>query len=345
MPRSRFFLVLTLSSVAFSCGNLDVLTPSGTSGPFLYVASGTCYGGGVAVSTASNTITKFDLATGAYDTLLVDYNSFSPSDSPVGMVNYSSSQILVLVENASGRRIDLVDKTYYNTVTTYLVNSTAMSAQLRGIFMSPDGGLLVSKGTALEKFSSNKSRITSGANPFVSAPAGSCATSTTLISSMTTLSNGKILYAHAAATPNNKFGVIAATGYSVSADCLSSQTAPSTTALPTGIMMHTSGKILVAYGSTTAGSNYVYSYDINPTTNAISNTAVAFSDSTIINGPSAMALDSSSGNVYVANALSTSNTIEKFTYASGALTRVGTSPYIPSQIYTRCVTSMMVSTN
>ena len=210
--------------------------------------------------------------------------------------------------------------------------------------MTPNGSLLVSKTTAIEDFSSNKARILQGANPFVNAPAGACATSTTLISSMTTLPNGKIIFAHAAATPNNKFGVISSTGYAAASDCLAAQTAPNTLALPTAVTVHNDGTtVLVAYGSTTAASNAIYTYTVNATTGAITNPVSAFSDFTIVNGPSAMTEDSTTGIVYVANATSTANTIEKFTLSGGVLTRAGTTPYLPSSVYTRCVSSMMVS--
>jgi hypothetical protein len=311
---------------------------------YLYVASGSCYGGGVATSAGSDTVAKYDLVTGLMDSVVVDYNSFSPGDIPMGIVDYNSTQILVLIENPAGRRIDVVEKNSSNTVSTYLTNAAGLNAVMRGMSITPNGSLLVSKTTAIEDFSSNKARILQGVNPFVNAPAGSCATSTTLISSMTTLPNGKIVFAHAGATPNNKFGVISSTGYAAAADCLAAQTAPNTLSLPTAVTVHNDGTtVLVAYGSTTAASNLIYSYTVNATTGAITNPVSAFSDFTIINGPSAMTEDSTTGIIYVANATSTANTIEKFTLSGGVLTRAGTTPYLPSSVYTRCVSAMMVS--
>lgn len=309
----------------------------------LYVASGSCYGGGVTVSTGpANTISKYNLETGAFERVIVDYNQQAPGDSPVAIYDYDSSRLLVLVENTGGRRIDIVRKDG-GGVASYLYNATAFSAVLRSFILLSDFSILVSKSTAIEKFNSGKARVTMGANPWVNAPAGTCATSTTLISSVTAHANGKIVYTHAAATPNNKIGVIKDTGYAAAADCLGGVAGPTTLALPTRAMFHSDGKLLVSYGSTTAASNFIYSYTFNATTGAITAPTAAFNDSgVIINGPSAMAEDPATGDVYVANVTSTFNTIERFHYASGILTRAGGSTFIPSSAYTRCVADMKV---
>lgn len=345
--KSNVSIALGLLAVQSGCGKGAIpsaeLTELATS-RYLYVASGSCYGGGVATSVGSDTVAKFDLRTGSLDSVVVDYNSFSPGDIPVGIADYNSDEILVLIENPSGRRIDVVEKNSSNTVSTYLTNTAAMNAVMRGMAMTSNGGLLVSKTSAVEFFSSNKARILQGANPYVNAPAGSCATSTTLISGITTLPSGKIIFTHAAATPNNKFGVISSTGYAAPSDCLSAQTAPNTLALPTSALVHKDGTtVLVAYGSTTAASNSIYTYTVNGTTGAITNPTAAFTDFTVINGPSAMTEDTTTGIIFIANATSTANTIEEFTLSGGVLTRVGTAPYLPSSVYTRCVSAMMVS--
>jgi hypothetical protein len=200
-----------------ACNKSD--SPATTAPRYMYVASGACYGGGVTTSTGSSTIVAYNLNTGQETALIADYNSFSPGDNPVAIAAYDPSHILVTIENASGRRVDVVSLTALNSITTYLTNSTALSGVLRAMELLSDGSLLISKSSAIEKFSSGKSRVLQGANPYINAPGGSCATSTTLISSLQTLSNGKILYAHAGATPNNKIGLISATGYSTAADC------------------------------------------------------------------------------------------------------------------------------
>jgi len=309
----------------------------------LYVSSGSCYGGGVATTAGpTNTIAKYNLETGAFEQLVMDYNQLAPGDSPVSLQDYDSDHLLVLVENAAGRRIDLVNKDG-SGASTYLVNSVALNAVTRAFTLLADFSLLVSKSSAVEKFNSAKARVLQGANPFINAPAGSCATSTTLISSMAVHSSGKIVYTHAAATPNNKLGVISTTGYATAADCLASQAAPTTTALPTRALFHPDGKLLVSYGSATIASNFIYSYDFNGSTGALSNATAVFSDGgTLINGPSTMTVDPDSTDLFVANVTSTYNTVERFSFANNVLTRVGTQPFIPYGIYTRCISDMKV---
>jgi hypothetical protein len=310
---------------------------------YLYVASGSCYGGGVTTSTGTGTVSRFDLKTGAWLSLVQDYNTSSPGDQPVGIANYDRDRLLVTIENTSGRRVDLISKVG-GAFSTYLTNSTALNAVLRAVLLLPDKSVLISKSSAIEKFSSGKSRVLVGANPYVSAPASSCATSTTLISSMISLSDGKIVFAHAAATPNNKIALISASGYSTTADCLAAVSAPTTTALPSAILLHSSGKLLVAYGSTTAGSNFVYAYDVDRSTNTINGATLAFSDIGVVNGPSAMVEDPATSDVLIANATSTFNTIERFSFNPGTklLTR-SSSIFAGASAFSRCVTSMVVA--
>ncbi len=311
---------------------------------WLYVATGSCYGGGVAVPAGpSNLISKVDMDTGQVQSVVIDYNQYNPGDSPIAMAEYDANHLLVLVENLSGRHIDLVNKDG-SGATIYLSNSTALNAVSRAMLFLPDSSILVSKSNGVEKFSSGKSRVTIGVNPWIYNPAGSCATSTTLISSIGVYPNGKTLYAHAAASPNNKLGLISSTGYASSADCLAASAAPTTTALPTKILVHSSGDTLVSYGSTTAASNFIYSYNVNSLTNTITSPAPAWTDYTIVNGPTTMTEDPSTGNVFVANGTSTFQTIEQFSYdsTSKTLTRIGATPFMPASIYTRCVTDMQV---
>lgn len=312
---------------------------------YLYVASGACYSGGVAASAASNTIAKYELKTGKLEGVIADYNTFAIGDSPVGLAPYGLS-LLVAVENTGGRRIDRLARNG-SSLATHLVNSTALNGALRDIKLASDGSLFVSKSTAIEKFSTGKARLTQGANAFIQAPAGNCATSATLNTSVNILSNGKILYTHAAATPNNMIGIIAANGYAAAGDCLSATKVqgPTTTALPTASLVHPSGSLLVAYASTTLGSNSITAYDLDISANTITNATAAYTNTGVINGVSAMTVDSQTGDVFVANAAAAFNTIERFTFDQGTktLTRVGTQPYIDQSVYTRCISSMLIS--
>lgn len=336
-----FIVLLGCSPSSENSLPLSSTLSGGVGKRLLFVASGTCYGGGVAVSTGSNTVAAFDLDTGTYRRTVVDYNVASPGDTPVAMTDYDDEHLLVVVENVAGRRIDIVNKDG-SGAQSFLTNATALNAVLRSIRRNSDGSLLVGKLTAVEKFSSSKVRLTQGANPFVNNPAGSCATTNTQLTDVDSLSNGKIIYTHAAANPNNKVVIVSATGYAAGGDCLGVSAAPATTALPTNLLIHPSGKLLVSYGSTTLASNSIQSYDLDVTANTITNATAAFSDTSIVNGPSSMAVDSDTGRVFVANALSTFNTIESFTLSGGTLTRQGSAPFAGPNIYTRCVSSMYV---
>ncbi|MES2964894.1 MAG: hypothetical protein V4760_13465 [Bdellovibrionota bacterium] len=341
--------VLLSGFVLASCSTEsgEPLQPSLTSGGpsssnyGLYVASGACNAGGVVTSTASGTIAVLDPTTGSLRRIIIDYGSISPGDLPVGIANFDTDNIIVAVENASGRRIDLVrkDGTGYSS---YLTNATALATPIRSMTVGTDHSLLVTKAVSVEKFGPSKARITQGANPYINAPAGACAATNTAVTDVKLLSNGKIVYAHGAATPNNKIVMISSTGYAVAGDCLTTLTAPATTALPTSLLTHSSGKLLVGYGSTTAASNIVQAMDVNVLTNVISGTMTAYNDFAIVNGISALAENPADTSVYVANSLSTFNTIERFSFnpTTKLMTRLG--PTIGPQYYTKCIASMMV---
>lgn len=347
---SNSLLLLLICLTVLSCGtgsdepfnsNFDESSSSG--GRYLYVVSGGCYGGGVTLSAGSATVSRFYKDTGEFDRVLVDYASIAAGDMPVAIIDKDENTLHVVVENTGGRRVDTIDKNTFS-VSTYLTNTTALNGVMRNAKLLSDGSMLISKSTAIEKFSAGKARVTMGANPYVSAPAAPCATTATLITSVSTLSNGKILYTHSAASPNNKIGLISSTGYASAANCLATQASPATTALPTSTLVHSSGKVLVAYGSTTAASNFIYSYDVDPSTNIFSNITAAYTDFANVYGPSAMTEDPETSDVFIANALNTYNNIERFSYdpTTRTLTKQGATPFISANIYTRCISGMVV---
>jgi hypothetical protein len=309
---------------------------------YLYFASGACYGGGVTTGSGSTLVSRVNLTTGAKE-IILDYTN-SPGSSPVGVMNYDSDNLLVGVENTTGRRIDFVNKRGLGR-STYISDTTALSTTLRSVKPLADGGILVTKTVGVERFNSGGGRVAIGANPYINAPAGSCATSTTAMSDAIELSNGKLLFAHAAVTTNNKVGMISSGGYNVIGDCLTTQAPPTTTAMPTAMVyIPTENILLVAYGSTTAGSNSIYAYNVNETTNIISGATLAYFNIAVVNGVSAMAYDSETGEIYVSNATSTFNTIEKFTFnpTTKTLTRVGSTPYLTATFESRCISGMAV---
>jgi hypothetical protein len=335
---------LLLNTGITACKKADIAAALSSTTPtrYLYVASGACYGGGATLSTGAGTVVRYDLTTGARETI-ADYTTVG-TDLPVGVADWDNDNVLVAVEIAGARRLEIVNKRGLGRYTIQS-NATALSAQLRSVTRLEDGGFLVSKSTSVERFNSAGGR--SALAPYINAPAGSCATSTTLITATAELNNGKILYAHAAANPNNKIGVISANGYSSAADCLASQAAPVTTALPASMVyLSDVGHLLVGYGSAaaTAPSNQIWSYAVNETTGAMSGATAAWTNFNVVSGPSAMAYDSTTGYVYVASSLSTLNTIERFTYDSSTktLTRSGSTSYIAPSVYNRCISGMVV---
>jgi hypothetical protein len=301
------------------------------------------------ISTPTNTITRFT-SDGVFDRVIRDYNdngSF-PGDNPVSIKDYDTNNILVLVENfvtPTMRRIEKVAKDG-SSYSNFLINTTAFSPAtsiVKDFAYASDGGYLVAKGsaspnTAIEKFTSSKARILSGANPYVSNPAGTCATVTTYFTRVIAGPSGTIIATHAAASPNNKTVLISANGYSTAADCLAVQSGLTVNHYPTALLYHSSGKLFIAYGNTTGPVHAIYSYTV--TSNSISNETLVWSNVNVTQGISAMS-EMSDGTILVASAASTFNTIEKFTYASNTFTRVGTTSFIGPSAYTRSVSSII----
>lgn len=356
-----FFAVATFYGVVSGCSqikrNTPVLTapeaeteqappPAAVVPPkYLYIASGLCYGGDAtanAVSAGSNTITRYNLNSGSFDSVVFDYNALGSGDQPASILDHGADELLVLIENTGSRRVDRLDKKT-GEIQNYLTNSN-LAAVMRHLTQLADGSFLISKSSAIEKFNENKSRITSGASPFINAPAGQCATSTTLISGVTELPSGFIAYTHASTTPKNRWGVIKSTGYASAVDCLSGITMATTTALPTALIAADgTNDVLVASGSSTSASNFIYSYQVDPTTGLISNPNPAFTDFSYISAPSAMIQDTSTGDIYVASARAYLNSIEKMSYDSTTRTLTRVSPtFIGNSIYTRCVSGMAI---
>lgn len=337
--------VLLTTLLVVACGELPATEGfnSSLSNRYLYVASGACYAGGAAVSAGNATIAKFDLETGAYAGTVFDYNKLGNGDQPAAIANFDDSKILVAVENTAGRRIDLISRDG-SSFTTYISNATALSGILRHITVLSDFSLLITKATAIEKFTVARTRVTQGVAAFINAPAAPCATSTTAMTSTAVLPGGAIVYTHAAATPNNRFAVISSTGYAAPANCLASQAAPTTTALPTGSLYDAAtGKLLVSFGSTATASNFVYSYNVNPTTGAVSGATAAWTDNAVILGPSSMLQDPETGAIFIANGSSAHNNIHKFNLASdGTLVKTAAAPFIATNVFTRCISSMEI---
>ncbi|MNT10632.1 hypothetical protein D3C72_1454730 [compost metagenome] len=291
---------------------------------------------------------------------MADYNVVTETagNTPVAIQNYDADNIMVLVENTSStgnRRLEKISKRSPTVKSTFTQNTAIFSATsvLRSLLKSPiDGSFFVSRGAAAEKVNTTGARqLSGGSQPWLSATSGSCQSNTN-ITDIALLSNDKMLFTHAN-TAQNRFGVIAATGYANNvANCLSVQAAPQATAFPTAMVyLPASHQVLVAYaGNTTAADiNSIWAYDIDETTNAITGATKAYENSNVIYGVSAMTVDPDNGDIYVATAVSTAVTvtgynIEKFTFNTGTklLTRVGSTPFSTHTFKSKCISSMFV---
>ncbi len=363
--------VLAICAFSFVACEEDDDKSSATPPRYLYVASGLCYSANTTFTnlTSSNLIYRLNLETGRRDMLLADFNS-SPAqngDSPVGIGPLDDTHIYALIENSTNvgaRRIERLEKKDLSDRYTFSNNTTSLSAVLRNLLVLPNGDLVISKSSAIEKITSANIRIQQGANPFINAPAGSCATSTTLISKVIPLSNGNLVYLHAA-TGQNRFGIISAAGYVTAADCKAAQTAPAATAFPVAATYDSATKrLIVAYAgaSVAAELNSIYSYLIDETTNAISDPQKIYDANMypatypyLLYGVSEMVLDEKDQNLYISTAVNNATTvvnyaIEKFSYKSAkvgtentkVLARVGNTPFYPYGVDTKCISSMFI---
>lgn len=340
---------------------------SGSNNKYLYISSGRCYSGNNTTftnATSSNLIYRLNMNSGSVDLTIADYFS-SPSnagDSPASIVNADTNYIYALIENtttASLRRIEKIEKKEHGTRYIFSNNTTALSAQLRDLLKLDNGDLLVSKSTALEYLTSANARF--GA-PFISASAAPCNTSTTLISKILTLSNGKFVFLHAA-TGQNRFGIFASNGGTT---CLAGQAAPNAASFPSAAFYDAANsQLLVAYAgnAVTTDLNSIYAYPIDETTNAIGTPQKVYDAALfpatyghLLYGISEMTYDPSSGIVYIATAINTATTaanyaIERFNYDptqlgvdnTKVLRRIGNAPFFSFGSDTKCISSMFIA--
>lgn len=334
-------LVLSACNLSGRSFNSGTTAPATETPRYLYVASGSCYAGGATVVAGSAFISKYSLSTGELVDVIADFGRTSATDFPVDMQDFDDDYLAVLVENGTTttlRRIDLVPKdgSHYPSTLTY--GGGTFSGVLRSLALLQDGSALISRSAAIAKL--NPSFGVSNAS-FISAPTGLCATSATLLADIIELpTSGKLLFTHAAATPNNRLGMLSADGTT----CLTGTAGPITTSLPTDLMLHSSGRLLVAYGSATAASNVIYSYVVDETLNTLT-PYQSYTNSAFVNGPTRMAEDPVTGDVYIANGASTLNNIEKFNYNSTtmALTRPMNYPFIQFSGSTKCISGMVIA--
>ncbi len=330
------FVFLATVLVVLSCAKSETpSSPGTTSQKYLYIATGASYAGNtVSVPTPGKIIAKFSLD-GKLVYKVRDYNDGS-GDYPIGILNYDSKYLLALIENTSGRRIVRVAKDGSGSETNFFINNSSLSAVLRAFTATPDGGVLVSKSSAIEKVNSSRARITLGGNPFISGPAGNCATTTTLVTAMAYGPLNSIFMAHAAAG-ENQINVISSTGYAAAADCLGYTDAPAATDYPTAMIYHSSGKMLVSYCNDATLTHRIYSYDVTNAT--INNASKIFDDNSVLQGMTSM-VEMPDATILVAS--TTFGTVERFTYGAGKLIKATSTFLSPSQ-ETASVSGMFIA--
>lgn len=328
---------------------------------YLYVTTGVCYSGSNTTftsATSSNLIYRLSLSSAQKDMNLADYNALpaNSGDSPVGIVEVDSGNVMTIVENTSGRRLEKFSKSASPTRSIFSSNTTILSSNLKGIVKTSDGGFLIAKTAGIEKITSQGIRL--GA-PYIGTSLGTtCGATNANINGVAVNASGKIFFINAAAS-NNRWGVISPNGYTVAADCLAAQAAPNTNAYPVAIQYIPSyNQVMVAYAGNaiTTDLNSIYVYDFNDTTNAISNPTKIYDSSSYVSagyllyGISAMTFSSDDNSLYVATAVSNATTVvnysvEKLKYdpAAKLLTRSASIPFYSYGVDTKCISSMIVA--
>lgn len=312
---------------------------SSTTSQYVYLSTGTTYAGaGVAMSAPSQLVTKFNMD-GTFNMILADYN-VDNGDTPVSMLDYDNNHLLVAVYNASGSRLELVAKDGSGR-KTYLVNAAGMAPVLKSLNWAFDGGILLGHSAAIDKFDTALARVTNNAVAYISNPAAPCATANTNITGVISGPGNQIVYTHGAASPNNLINVINPLGYSQASDCYASTTGPTANSIPTSIMWHGSGYVLVSFGSTTGPTQNIYSYTV--AANSIGGATLAAQDPNTISGVSYMA-EMPDTTVLISNADANYNSVEQFSFdpTTQTMTHVGSNSFIYPSLYTKSISAIVI---
>lgn len=347
----RIYLFLSFA-ILFICGcevplvgkKTDSLNESKNT--YIFVASGTTYAGpGITPSTPSQSIARYR-SDGVFDGIVFDYNTL-PGDSPVGLVDYDDETLLVAIDNPSGRRVGRIRKDGSSQKPeVFIPAGPGLSTTLRSIVPTFDGGWLIARTTTIEKYNVSKQRITIGANGYVFSPAGACGTTATAKVGVVQGPAHNIIYTHAAGSPNNKTVMIKPTGYAGATDCLSGIAGPTGNHTPTGALLYYNynglSRLLVGYSNNTGPVHNIYSYPVSSTT--ISAGTLAYSNLSVLQGASAMAM-MPDGKILIAMSSPTFNQIERFDYneSTHTLTPSATSTFIPTDLFTKSVSAILVA--
>jgi hypothetical protein len=385
---NAFVMIATISltvacqpKTADSSGEAETTTTTttlpATPSRYLYVASGTCQApSGVttfSATTSSNLVFRVNLSTGIRDSIIADYNASpaSAGDTPVGLVDWDTDRLAVVVGNTATGRIEFVPKNATSRSNFGLTPgpATIFSAIPRFMSKTNDGGLFTIRSGAIDKISSSGIRLSgpsASANYVMNNLGATCGTTNTTYSFAlhTGTSSNRIIAGHAFAAQNRVIS-LPAIGASGAGQCVAAQAAPGAgTSWPLAAVYDSvNSKLIVAWGNsaTTANTNMIVAYDYNDTTGAIGTANTLYDISTgtapyTLFAVSAMTLDPVTNTIYIATAISTATTvvnyaIEKFTYDatkigvtnSAVLTRVGSTPFYNYGVDTKCISGMTVA--
>lgn len=371
MSTMKYFLIASLV-IMTSCQQ-PAEESSTAAKKYLFVSSGLCYSGvGVttfSATTASNLIYKVDTDTGQREDIIADFfaSPASAGDSPISIIDWSSENLLVMIRNGTGGRLETLPKkggTRNSFGTTPAIGSILTTAP-QNMAKTSDGGVLLIRTGYMEKINASGIRQNT---PFVSNNLGAtCGTANTLYTNIAITGTGRIITANAAASPNNRVISVPASG--ATGSCSAGLAAPATTTYATAFAFDAAnGKLLVAYSgnsSTTANINSIHAYDFDEATGAITNDQTIYDASLypttygfLLFGISAMTLDPETNTLYVATAISNATTvlnyaIEKLKYDATkigssnteVLTKSGTLPFYNYGVDTKCISALVVASD
>lgn len=327
---------------------------------YLYVASGLCQAGANTTFTstsASQIVYRVNTSTGARDMTLADYNVVA--ESPVGLVDFDNGNILVAVEKAGARRIEKVEKKVNGARSNFNTDTVALANVLLGMARRPDGGLYVSRTNGVALISNSG---TTQVSSYIAGTSGNatCGTANTKYSAVLSTSQGHLVYLNSKAN-DNKVSIVRS-----GPTCLAGTTPANAAAVMTTAVWIPGAKQIIAAVSnttTTADQNALYVYDVTEdATTASMGAATKIYDLNLYPGTypfqlyavSAMAYDEADNSLYIATSNQVAANIptagalyqiEKFKYDSTAktLTRVGSVPFYPPSVDTKCISSMIVA--
>lgn len=214
---------------------------------YLYVSTGLCYAGigftAPNINSVGKTLSRVNLTNQTIE-VIRDYANFSEENSSTsfasGIVDNNDGYLYAAIENATAtgsRRVERIKKEFNGSRTTWYQNSTTFSSVMRDLAKASDGGLLVSRTTAVERLDSIPARkMATVTLAWGQTHAGTCATNNTIITSIIALPSyqgtnfSKYVYSHATAGQND-IAIIGSSGSVAAGDCLANQ--PSTTAVLT----------------------------------------------------------------------------------------------------------------